>query len=468
MSKTLVPNSYAASLETPRRLDGWANVMTGLGDSNRDKRLSTTFGSAFRMGVGELDELYHGDDVVARICDRPADEMTRQGIRLQHDDGPEIGKAVMQKVDDIEAMSKIAEAITWARLHGGSIILLGAEDGGTPDKPLREDAVRTFDWMTVMDRWDIQVDKYYSDPRAPKYGEPEFYRLQSSNIVGATGMPFGTRVHESRVLRFDGVRTGKRERHRNMGWARSVIERVYPVVRDFAASFGGMAHLLQDFAQAVFQIKGLANMLASDQDELVMRRLALLDMSRSVARAVPIDEDESLERKATPVAGLPELLDRMGERLSVATDMPVSILMGRSPAGLNATGKSDIRIWYDKLKAEQEAMLRRPLTKVLRLTMLAKRGPTNGREPANWSFVFNPLWQMDEAETVKVRRDMAETDRIYIAEQVLSPSEVRSSRFQGDVWSMETQLDPAFDDPDALRPEPVEPETDPKALGQGK
>jgi len=469
---------HPAAKQMMARLDGWQNVLTGLGDANRDKRLATSFGYATILSSNELDQLYHGDDVIARICDRPADEMTRQGIRLQHDGEPEDGKAIMQALDDLEAMERVAEAVAWARLHGGSIILLGAEDGGSPAMPLREDQIRTFDWLTVLDRWEVQVRSHYVRRDAKKYGLPEFYSITSS-VVGTDGLPYGTIVHESRILRFDGVRTSRRERIRNAGWARGVVERIYPVVRDFAAAYGGMAHLLQDFSQAVFTIKGLANMIAQDQDELVLRRLALLDMARSVARAVPIDEGENLERKATPVAGLPELLDRMGERLSVATDMPVSILMGRAPAGLSATGESDIRLWYDKLKSEQQTMLRRPLNRIVKLTMLAKAGPTKGAELDNWSIAFNPLWQQDETEMVAMRKAQAEADAINIGQGVLHPEEVRQSRFGGDCWSPETQLDPKYDEMDALldAPPPPEPgadvletpeDEDPIPLGTGE
>ncbi len=448
-------------------MDGWSNVLTGLGDRNRDKRLVTEFGTPTILTVTQLDNLYHGDDVIARVVDKPADEMTRQWVRLQHDGDPEQGKKIMQALDDLEVQQKMAEALAWARLHGGSVMLLGAEDGGLPSMPLREDKVRKFEWITVLDRWEIEVASYYSNRAAPKYGDPELYKLTSSTVIGPDGMPFGALVHESRVIRFDGVRTSRREKQKNSGWARSVVERVYPVVRDFAAAYGGMSHLMQDFSQAVFKIKGLSAMISQDKDDVVLRRLALLDMARSVARAIPIDEGEEFERKSTPVAGLPELLDRMGERLSVATEMPVTILMGRAPAGLNATGKSDIRIWYDKLKSDQIAMLRRPMNRIIKLVQMSQSGATGGVEMDNWSCEFNPLWQQDEKEMVDMRKAQAETDAIYIGQGVLDPNEVRQSRFSGDCWSPETQLDEKYDDMDRAL-DSAKPETDvPGDAGDG-
>jgi uncharacterized protein len=444
--------------ERKRRMDGWANLLTGLGDVNRDKRVSATVGDRAFLQATELNEMYHGDDIIARICDRPAEEMTRQWFRLNQDLDAELGKAVMQCLDDLELQEKLADAVTWARLYGGSVMLLGVEDGGAPSEPVNIDRIQSFDWVTVLDRYDIQIAQLYGDQRKPKFGEPELYQIQA-NLIGGGGMPFGEYIHESRVVRFDGVRTGMRERVRNNGWCCSIIERVYPVVRDFSSAFGGMSHLLQDFSQAVFTIKGLGNMLLQDEDALVLRRLALLDMSRSVARAIPLDEGETFERKATPVAGLPELLDRMGERLSAATDMPMTILMGRSPAGMNSTGESDMRIWYDRMQGEQGRTIRRPLNRIIQYAMRAKKGPTRGREPANWSIAFNPLWQMDEGRQAELRAKQAATDHIYVTDGVVDPREIRQSRFGGDVWSPDTVLDPAFDDLDA-RLASTDPEED--------
>lgn len=261
--------ALASHMDKVARNDGWANILTGLGEVGRDKRVSTRFGARALLGYTELNEMYHGDDIIARICDRPAEEMTRQWFRLNQDLDPELGKAVMQKLDSLEIQESAAEAIAWARLYGGATLLLGVEDGGAPWEPVNIDRIQSFDWVTVLDRWDIQIERLYSNQKQAHFGKPELYKIQSS-IVGVNGLAYGERIHESRVVRFDGTRTGMRQRVANNGWCSSVIERVYPVVRDFSAAYGGMSHLLQDFSQAVFTMKGLANMVSSDQDGLVL------------------------------------------------------------------------------------------------------------------------------------------------------------------------------------------------------
>jgi hypothetical protein len=53
---------------TTPRLDGWFNVLTGLGTS-RDKPAAGAFATVLTLSPQALEDLYHGDELIARICD---------------------------------------------------------------------------------------------------------------------------------------------------------------------------------------------------------------------------------------------------------------------------------------------------------------------------------------------------------------------------------------------------------------
>src|SRR5690606_6888876 len=201
-------------------------------------------------------------------------------------------------------------------------------------------------------------------------------------------------------------------------------------------------------------IQNLAEMLAADQEGLVLKRLEMLDMARSIERAVFMDaEKERFEYVTRSIAGMPETLDRLALRLSAGTGIPVTLLMGQSPAGLNATGASDIRLWYDNVRSQQNQHLTPRIGRVVRLAFLSKDGPTNGKEPEDWSISWRPLWQPTEKEQAETRYLTMQTDVGYIDRGVLSPRKVAESRFGGDRWSMETTVD--IDDWDEFgEPEP--------------
>lgn len=457
-------------LSTGRRKDGWENTLTSIGTS-RDKRLGARIQRAAPMvHFREFEDLYFASDLAATAAELPAREMVRawinisandpstldddEGSRKETDPGDEatteeqvsLSNKISNQLDELEAQAKIFEAMVWARVFGGGLLFLGIDDGGGDDpesmaEPLDEDNIQSFDHLTVFDRWDLHIAQRYKDPRNVNFGQAEFYRLQSTahdgEIVPGTDM-----IHESRFIRFDGVLTNRRRMRENGGWSDSIYPRTKDLIRDFEVAWHGIANLVQDFSQAIFKMRGLRDAILGDKDDLVLRRMQIIDVCRSIGRAVPIDsEDEDFERKQTPVAGLSDLMDRFSLRLSAAFRQPATLLFGQSPSGLQATGASDIRFFYDQISANQETTLRPRIERLIRLMLLAKDGPTKGVEPEDWSFAFNPLFQLTELERATLRKNQSETDKNYITEGVVSEDEIAFSRFGGDRYSTDTKLD---------------------------
>jgi hypothetical protein len=177
-----------------------------------------------------------------------------------------------------------------------------------------------------------------------------------------------------------------------------------------------------------------------------------MDLSRSVARSILLDADgESFERtEVGALSGFPELLDRYSLRVAGAAGMPVAVLLGRSPAGLNATGDADTRGWDDVVDAERRTVLLPALERVARLVLLSREGPTAGAEPEGWSVVLPPLRTSTPAEEASLRKAVADTDVAYVQAGVLTPEEVARSRFRPEGWSAETTVDlEAREEPDA-------------------
>src|SRR5690606_4997558 len=104
--------------------------------------------------------------------------------------------------------------------------------------------------------------------------------------------------------------------------------------------------------------------------------------------------------------------------------IPVTLLLGRAPAGLQATGASDIRLFYDSMKAGQERLIRPRLNRVVQLLFRAKAGPTGGVEPDNWALEFRPLWQKTDREIAEERFLVAQADQVYATIGALRPEEI--------------------------------------------
>lgn len=413
----------------------------------------------------------------------PKPEKPPAPIKRRDDEAKEQAEKVSKELRKLKLVDRLRDALYYERAYGGSGILIGVDDGQDPRMPLNLEAVKSVKWLTVLSPRELYPVKYYDNAQGPNYGEVEIYRVQpesSLNSPIAVGGPgpqpvmksgnesAGVRelgklaqngkaqaqqptnggflmpeVHESRVIRFGGVRVSRQQILNNTapGWGDSVLVRVAKVISDFQMTWNGTAILMQDFSAAVIKIKDLADLIATNNDDVVIRRAQTIDMARSIARAVIIDAEEEYERKATPLTGLHELLDKFALRLAAAARMPVTMLMGQSPAGLNATGASDIRMFYDTVSAAQENKLQPALEKLVELVMLAKEGPLKGQAPENWSICFNPPWQLTDLEEAELRFKQAQVDKIEIDSGVVTPEEVAASRHGGDQWSSKTVID---------------------------
>ena len=74
-------------------------------------------------------------------------------------------------------------------------------------------------------------------------------------------------------------------------------------------------------------------------------------------------------------------------------------MFGQSPAGLNATGDSDMRNYYDKINSQQNAKLTESLVTIYDLVCRSEFGEA---VPKGFGFDYNPLWQLSDPEKVSV------------------------------------------------------------------
>ena len=428
-----VRNPYGrAGKPKEQRGDGWNNVFT-LAGTRGDR---TTQGSCQQQGqipLAELDDLYSAGGIARRIVDVPALDMCREWIEVQTDDA----EAIKQRMDELHLQKHVTHAISQGRLFGGALLVMLLDDGRELSEPLNERGINSIDGFRLYDRWQVNwtQSSVYHDPRLPKYGEPETYQ-----ITPYSGGSFT--VHESRVIRIPGLAVSERKRVANNGWDYSVLEVGYQALQDLDSSHRSSASIVSDFVQTVMSIKGLTDMIGAGHEGDVIKRLNILDMSRSVLNTLLMDADgEQFSKQASSVAGLSDLLMQFRIQIAGIYGIPMVKLFGISPGGLNATGEGDIRNYYDEISAEQEFKLRPILERLIKIIMLEKGGATNGKEPASWRLIFNPLWQMSDKEVTEIKKMTAETDAIYIDRGVYTEAEVAAARSQPEGWKLDIDLD---------------------------
>lgn len=413
--------------------DGWSNFMTGLGQRGRDKNTATVFCSDRKFGAAELDQIYRSDGMTRRVIDLIAEEMVRQGWDIENDP-----KGMIQvKLDELKVNCVMMDMLRWARLYGGSLGVVGIADGRPLEEPVNMNNVRDVKWVHVFDRFSCSSSGLMDqDMNSPNYGKPTQYLVTDSR----TGASFT--VHHSRTIRCDWNELTPRWVMANDTWGDPLLQTIYEELKNYSSAFANCGVIIHDFVNYVLKIPGLASLLGSDGcNAQVQNRANILNLAKSSLNTIVIDSEEDFSKVTTNIAGISDLLDRFMLALSAVTGIPITLLFGRAPAGLNATGEADIRNFYDLIKQKQEGKLRPMLDRLIELIFVSKEGYFKGVEPEDWNLEFIPLWQNTEEQEANIRRTVAETDAIYIDRGVLDPTEVAVSRFGGTTWSMNTEID---------------------------
>lgn len=394
----VVADPFPSSAAPVRRRDAWINRVTGMGTS-ADKRVHTAPTWCAPLPLELYRAVYVEDGIAATIVDAPVEGALRRGYT-----GP--SPAARETAKALGFDSAFAKLCKWGRLYGGAILYLGIDDGLTPELPVGK-AVRGVRNVVPISRQRVTIETYDEDPLSSRYGQPLVYRISGA---GKNSRIFAL-VHASRVLRWDGVEADDISAERLSGWSWSVLHRPYEVIRDFASAYGSLAHLVNDAAQGVFYMKDLVDAVVADEAK-VQARMFDIDSHRSVLNALVLDkEGEDFERKTTPLAGLPEVMDRLMSNLSAITGIPQAVLFGRAPAGMNATGESDLTLWYDRLRSEQCAMS--DLVWYFYKLIDPKTPPIKFLDP----------WQPTDKELAELNAKKAETDAKDIASEVFMPEE---------------------------------------------
>lgn len=463
------------------RFDDLANAIEGLG-TERDSTTADRFRPA-RLNSHAIEEIYRGSHTAARVCEIYSDYMFQEGWELVISD--EKDSTVASEVVDYlnEAFDvdlHMRDGFAWANAYGGAALILGAEDGQDDWlEPLDELNIESFSWATLVDPLELRILTLYQDALAKGFGKPQIYQFnplvsggllapnvftpQSSGILGAevgllnrSNLLSNSKIkqsgfvniHESRVIRFDGVRLPRRQMLRSPfpGWGDSLLERGWEHIQRFDGVYQYGARIMRRYQQGVMKLTGLAEEVRNSEDpdagaDFILRRARAAAKGLNIANTLIMDESEEFSIETGSLAGYADLLDRYAKYVSFVAGAPVTIFMGDAPAGLNATGNNDVMSFYSKVGSKQRLLGKPRLKRLVKLAFLAKDGPTGGVEPDHWELKFNPLFKLTQVEQSQRNFFQAQADEKYIVNDALTSSEVAESRFRKTGYSLDTVLD---------------------------
>ena len=414
----------------------------------------------------DLDHLYRGEWIARKIVDIPAFDSTRAWRNWQADEDQ------IEKLEECERefgiQRKLLSALVKARLYGGAAIVLGVNQGTFQDE-LDVERVKKGDlkFVHVVERWMIAAGPVVKDITSPWFGQPSYY--MRSNIP--TPPPLGNVeppeslarvlkeqeggqffIHPSRVVRLIGLDYPDIEMAPD-AWGDSVLQPVMDAIRAAGLVNSSVSAMISEAKLDVIKIPGLQNLMSTTEgSQLLINRFSNANAAKSVVNTLMVDTTEEWDRKELRLTGMDKVMQMYLLICAGAADIPSTRLLGREPAGQNATGESDIRNYYDRLAADQKVRLT-PALHILDEVLI--RHTFGSRDPDIHS-EWNPLWQMDDEQKAKIEYQKAQAYEIDVKAGLIEPDVLKAARENALIESafLYPGIEAAIDEAEENAPDP--------------
>lgn len=406
-------------------------------------------GGAFSEGLGFL-----GYPYLAELSQRPeyrrvseiwAAEATRKWVKL--------GGSTPERIDEIEKSLKrfkITDRFRrLAELDGffgrAQLFVDLGQDIGNPElsKPLiakakvKPGSIKNF--RIIEPFWSYPGMYQSANPLAPDFYIPRQWFVMNGQ------------VHATRLLTIVGREMPDMLKPAYSFGGLSLSQMVKPYVDNWLRTRQSVSDLLHSFSTMVLSTD-MSTVLQGGGADSLLRRAQLFNQARDNRGLMLVDkESEELTNVSTPLGTLDKLQSQAQEQIASVSGIPLVVLLGVTPSGLNASSDGEIRTFYATIKAYQERVFRDALQRVLDLIQY----DLDGQCDDTLTFEFLDLWETPETEKANVRKSDADMDVAYVGAGIVSNEEVRARIVQDEespYFGMELSddapdIDPADDEP---------------------
>lgn len=399
----------------------WQNAWTGLGSSGTDRVTAHVPGYLSVLTTDELEVLALGDGLSRKIISKVVSEAFKNGIIIAYSGNEERSKDmtgdVTARCEELGLAAKAQMAAELGRAYGMGGLMLGvAGESDIAELPLVDESIRELDYLTVIDRRDLSVERWRKPTEASHFPEHEYYIPCGDRQIYDMDL---ARLHASYIVGFGGTPTPIRDRRRYFsGFDAPVLQLVWDVLRRFDAANQSVDAMLQDGSQGVMMIRDLWKVVTQkgglDKLETRMEASALYRAAHKIlvidaggADGAPPEDFKWVQRT---FAGLADLTQDKQALVAAVADMPITKLFGRSPAGENATGEHDELNWQSSVASWFRSSAQPQISRIVQIVART----LGASDPERFSATIPALQQMSAQQQAELEEMVAKTDDIRI------------------------------------------------------
>lgn len=416
----------------------------------------------FTQNWQQINSLYRSHWVVRRVIDIVPADMMKAGYKLLSQLEPDQLKRITKVERQTRITAKILTGLQWGRLFGGAaglILISGHED--ILDQPLEYDQIMpgSFKGMLVVDRWSGVTPgiELITDISNPDFGMPEYY------VITTDGVERGIKIHHSRICRFQGRDLPYLEKLAENYWGASELEHVFDELKKRDNVSWNMAMLTFMANIRTLKMEGMGQVLSTGNERILQDLYATVQAQNMLMNNNGVQilgENDDYQTHQYSFSGLGDVYDRFMMDLAGAAETPVTKLFGRSPAGMNATGESDMQNYYDTIEAKQESDLRPVYDKILPVMMMSEFGAI----PDDFDYTFNSARKPKDDEmadlAAKNTDSVTKAFQAGLVSQQVGMKELRQQAEITGMWSNITDEDIENADSEVMRMDEGNTESD--------
>jgi len=422
-----------------RATDSFSNPMARIGFGTPSMLEGTEYPiTRLTRNYTLLQSLYRSHWIARRIIDTPAEDMCKNWVTYKSQIAPDLIDRLTKLERKTRVKTRFIEGLKWGRLFGGAagVIMIDGHEG-ILDQPLDYDMIMpgSFCGLMIRDRWSgvSPVGQLITDHRDPDYGLPEYYTV-------TTDASETFKIHHSRILRFIGRDVPMWEKQAEVYWGVSEVEHIYDELKKRDNTSWNIANLVFRAYLVSMKMADLGQVLSIGDREAqkeIYNVVQAQNWLMSNFGILLMDKDDDFDTKAYSFSGLAEIQESFMYDIAGAAEIPVTKLYGRSPAGMNATGESDMQNYYDNLSMKQEADVGPLLDKLMPIMAISEFGYL----PDDLDYTFNPVDSPTANKKAELGEKLSETvgkafDRGLISQKVA----LKEYRQQSDITGLFTNI----------------------------
>lgn len=335
--------------------------------------------------------MYVTNGIVQAIIDTPAEDAMRGGLKFK---SKEISPEECDELDKFMTRKKyydsIKQAVKWARLFGGSGLIINAANSGKADSPLNAERLSEGTKLKLLpaDRWEI--------PQAIN----DIYNYAQYDALNITQNTQSVRIHKSRVIRIMGKASPSLIRRQLQGWGISSIEHLVRNLNQYTKDQETIFELIDKWKTDVLKVKGYNKAIISKTAaDSMMRAIQLVAMMKQNKNTIAMDSEDDYVQITASASGLADLSKQNMVRIASDTRLPMTKLFGLSAAGFNA-GEDDIENYNCLVEGEPRAMVDEVLEALMPVICMIKFGHVI--DDLSWEFKPLRIMGAKEEEEVKM------------------------------------------------------------------